>query len=259
MIVFGQAATLSGTLSQAGAPMAGQSVALLGQEASASAFSPLASATTDGAGAYTSVVRPAKLTTYKASYRCGRRAERFGGGEAPGHIAGAQARYSRNLHGERGPAAFGPSHSHPEAQQRALGEVRDAQDQQQIQLQHSEAAQAPRKYQFRARTAADADHLAGVSKVALVDAQRVTLSASVKGRTVTLSGRVAPSHPGQAVVIKVQKGGSFVRFAKLKLSRRSTFVLKRRLARGTYAFRADRPGDRDHFPGKSPVRTVSVR
>jgi hypothetical protein len=115
------------------------------------------------------------------------------------------------------------------------------------------------KYQFRARTAADTEHLAGVSKVALVDAQKVSLSATVKGRTVTLTGRVTPSHPGQALIIKVQKSRSFVRFAKLRLSSRSTFVLKRRLARGTYAFRADRPGDRDHFPGKSPVRTVTVR
>jgi hypothetical protein len=81
----------------------------------------------------------------------------------------------------------------------------------------------------------------------------------VKSRTVTLSGRVTPSHPGQALIIKVKKGSSFVRFAKLKLSRRSTFVLKRKLAPGTYSFRADRPADRDHFPGKSPVRTVTVR
>lgn len=74
----------------------------------------------------------------------------------------------------------------------------------------------------------------------------------------TLSGRVTPNHAGEAVIIKVKKGSSFVRFATLKLSRRSTFVLKRKLARGTYSFRADRPADRDHFPGKSPVRTVSI-
>jgi hypothetical protein len=87
----------------------------------------------------------------------------------------------------------------------------------------------------------------------------VSLAASTKGRTVTLSGRVRPSHAGQPVIIKVKKGTSFVRFARLKLSRRSTFVLKRKLARGTYSFRADRPSDRDHFPAKSPVRTVTVR
>jgi hypothetical protein len=115
------------------------------------------------------------------------------------------------------------------------------------------------KYQFRARTAGDGDHLAGVSKIALVAPQKVSLSASVKARTVILSGRVTPNHAGQPVIIKMKKGSSFVRFAKLRLSRRSTFTLERKLSRGTYSFRADRPADRDHFGGKSPVRTVTVR
>ena len=61
------------------------------------------------------------------------------------------------------------------------------------------------------------------------------------------------------MIIKVKKGTSFARFARLKLSRRSTVVLKRQLARGTYTFRADRPADRDHFPARSSVRTVTVR
>lgn len=61
------------------------------------------------------------------------------------------------------------------------------------------------------------------------------------------------------MIIKLQKGGSFVRFARVQLSRRSTFLLKRKLAPGTYSFRADRPADRDHFGGKSPVRTVTIR
>ena len=260
VIVFGQAATLSGTLSQTGAPMAGQSVALLGQEVSASAFSPLASATTDGAGAYMSVVRPAKLTTYKASYA--------GAAGEPTTSVAVKHRVTLRVRrrGTRGTFTGSVGPRHPGRviviQKRSSGRwVKFATLKTNSKSSYSTVKRLKRraKYQFRARTAADADHLAGVSKVALVDAQKVSLSASVKGRTVTLSGRVAPSHPGQAVVIKVQKGGSFVRFAKLKLSRRSTFVLKRRLARGTYAFRADRPGDRDHFPGKSPVRTVSVR
>ena len=260
VVVFGQAATLTGTLSQGGAPMPGQSVALLGQEIGASAFGPLASATTDGAGAYTSAVRPKKRTTYKASYA-------GAAGEptvsvAVKHLVKLRVR----RRGTRGTftGSVGPRHPGRVVviEKRASGRwVKFATLKTNRKSLYSTVKRLKRraKYQFRARTAADTDHLAGVSKVALVDAQKVSLSATVKGRTVTLSGRVTPSHPGQAVVIKVQKGGSFVRFAKLKLSRRSTFVLKRRLARGTYAFRADRPGDRDHFPGKSPVRTVSVR
>ena len=260
VVVFGQAATLTGTLSQAGAPMAGQSVALLGQEVGASVFGPLAGATTDAAGAYTSVVRPNKQTTYKASYA--------GAGSEPTvavavkHLVKLRVR----RRGTRGTftGSVGPRHPGRVVviEKRASGRwVKFATLKTNSKSLYSTVKRLkPRaKYQFRARTAADADHLAGVSKVALVDAQKVSLSATVSGRTVTLSGRVTPSHPGQAVVIKVQKGGSFVRFAKLTLSRRSTFVLKRRLARGTYAFRADRPADRDHFPGKSAVRTLTVR
>jgi predicted GH43/DUF377 family glycosyl hydrolase len=260
VVVFGQAATLTGTLSQGGAPMPGQSVALLGQEIGASVFSPLASATTDGAGAYTSVVRPKKQTTYKAS---------FAGVAAEPTVAVAvkhlvKLRVVRR--GTRGTftGSVGPRHPGRVVviQKRASGRwVKFATLKTNSKSLFSTVKRLKRraKYQFRARTAADADHLAGVSKVALVDAQKVSLSATVKGRTVTLSGRVTPSHPGQAVIIKVKKGSSFVRFAKLKLSRRSTFLLKRRLAKGTYTFRADRPADRDHFPGKSPVRTVTVR
>jgi hypothetical protein len=260
VIVFGQAATLTGTLSQGGAPMPGQSVALLGQEIGASVFSPLASATTDGAGAYTSVVRPKKQTTYKASY-AGVAAEPTVA-VAVKHLVKLRVR----RRGTRGTftGSVGPRHPGRVVviQKRASGRwVKFATLKTNSKSVFSTVKRLKRraKYQFRARTAADADHLAGVSKVALVDAQKVSLSATVKGRTVTLSGRVTPSHPGQALIIKVKKGSSFVRFAKLTLSRRSTFLLKRKLARGTYSFRADRPGDRDHFPGKSPVRMVTVR
>jgi hypothetical protein len=260
VVVFGQSATLTGTLTQAGAPLAGQSVALLGQAVGASVFGPLASATTDGAGAYTSVVRPTKQTTYKASYA----------GVAVEPTVAVAVKHKVTLRvrrrGTRGTftGSVGPRHPGRVVviQKRAAGRwVKFATLKTNSRSLYSTVKRLKRraKYQFRARTAADTEHLAGVSKVALVDAQKVSLSATVKGRTVTLTGRVTPSHPGQALIIKVQKGGSFVRFAKLRLSSRSTFVLKRRLARGTYAFRADRPGDRDHFPGKSPVRTVTVR
>ena len=261
-VVFGQAATLTGTLSQGGTPMSGQTVALLGQEIGASAFSPLATATatTDGAGAYTSVIRPKKQTTYKASYA----------GVAAEPTVALAVKHLVKLRvvrrGTRGTftGSIGPRHPGRVVviEKRASGRwVKFATLKTNSKSLFTTVKRLKRraKYQFRARTAADADHLAGVSKVALVDVQKVSLSATVKGRTVTLSGRVTPSHPGQALIIKVQKGGSFVRFAKLTLSRRSSFVLKRRLARGTYAFRADRPGDRDHFPGKSSVRTVGVR
>jgi predicted GH43/DUF377 family glycosyl hydrolase len=259
VIVFGRPATLTGTLTQGGAPMGAQAVSLLGQEIGASAFSPLAGATTDAAGAYTSVVRPTKHTTYKASYP-------GAAGEptvsvAVKHLVTLRVR----RRGTRGTftGAVGPRHPRRVVviEKRAAGRwVKFATLRTNSKSRYSTVKRLKRhgKYQFRARTAADADHLAGVSKVALVDVQKVSLTASVRARTVTLSGRVTPNRAGQAVIIKVKKGSSFVRFAKLKLSRRSTFLLKRKLARGTYSFRADRPADRDHFPGKSPVRAVTV-
>jgi predicted GH43/DUF377 family glycosyl hydrolase len=260
VVVYGQAATLTGTLTQAGAPMPGQTVAVLGQALGASAFGALATASTDAAGTYTSTVRPATKTTYKVSYP-GAAAEPTVE-VAVKHLVKLRVR----RRGTRGTftGSVGPRHADRVVviEKRASGrwvKFKTVKTGGKSTFRTVKRLKRRAKYQFRARTAADADHLAGVSKVALVDAQKVSLSATVKGRTVTLSGRVTPSHPRQVLIIKVQKGGSFVRFAKLTLSRRSTFVLKRRLARGTYAFRADRPGDRDHFPGKSSVRTVSVR
>jgi hypothetical protein len=259
-VVFGRPATLTGALTQGGAPMAGQAVSLLAQEAGASAFSPLAGATTDAAGAYSVVVRPGKGTTYRASYP--------GVAAEPTVSLAVKHRVTLRVvrRGTRGTftGAVGPRHPRRVVviQKRAAGRwVKFATLRTNSRSRFSTVKRLKRraKYQFRARTAADADHLAGVSKVALVDAQKVSLAATVKARTVILSGRVTPSHPGQAVIIKIQKGSSFVRFARLKLSRRSTFLLKRKLARGTYSFRADRPADRDHFGGKSPVRTVTIR
>jgi predicted GH43/DUF377 family glycosyl hydrolase len=260
VVVYGQAATLTGTLTQGGAPMPGQTVALLGQELGAPAFSPLATASTDAAGAYTSTVHPKKRTTYKAGYP-------GAAGEPTVEVAVKHlVRLRVRRRGTRGTftGSVGPRHAGRVVviEKRASGrwvKFKTVKTNTKSAFSAVQRLKRRAKYQFRARTAADADHLAGVSKVALVDAQKVSLSASVKGRTVILTGRVTPSHPGQPVIIKVQKGGSFVRFAKLRLSRRSTFTLKRKLARGTYTFRADRPADSDHFPGKSPLRTVTVR
>jgi predicted GH43/DUF377 family glycosyl hydrolase len=259
-VVFGKAATLTGTLTQAGAPMGGQTVSLLAQEAGASAFVPLANATTDPAGAYSSTVTPAKTTTYRASYP--------GVAAEPAVTVGVKHRVTLRVvrRGTRGTftGAVGPRHPRRVVviEKRASGRwAKFATLRTNSRSRFSTVKRIKRlaKYQFRARTAADTEHLAGVSEVALVDRQKVSLAASVKGRTVTLSGRVTPNHAGQPVIIKIKKGSSFARFARLKLSRRSTFVLKRKLARGTYTFRADRPADRDHFPARSPVRTVTVR
>jgi predicted GH43/DUF377 family glycosyl hydrolase len=65
-IVFGKAVTLSGTATRSGAPLVGQPVALGAQPFGAPAFAALPPATTDAAGRYSALVRPTKKTTYKA-------------------------------------------------------------------------------------------------------------------------------------------------------------------------------------------------
>jgi len=67
IVVFGRSATLSGTLTRSGAPLAGAVVTLSGQQLGGSAFALLPSATTDATGAFRLAVKPTKRTTYKAT------------------------------------------------------------------------------------------------------------------------------------------------------------------------------------------------
>ena len=67
-VVFGKSVALTGVLSQGSTLLAGQSVGLFAQPAGTTTFTQFSSATTDSAGAYAKSVKPAKTTTYKASY-----------------------------------------------------------------------------------------------------------------------------------------------------------------------------------------------
>ena len=67
-IVFGRTSALSGKLTRSGAPLAGQVVTLAARPLGAAAFTTLPSATTDAAGNFRLVVKPTKRTTYRASF-----------------------------------------------------------------------------------------------------------------------------------------------------------------------------------------------
>jgi len=67
-IVYGSRVKLSGTLTQASAPLGGQTVSLSAQVAGSQTFTPLPPATTDPSGAFSLTVAPSKKTTYKASF-----------------------------------------------------------------------------------------------------------------------------------------------------------------------------------------------
>ncbi|HMJ01228.1 MAG TPA: hypothetical protein VK488_15455 [Gaiellaceae bacterium] len=67
-VVYGKAVTLSGTMTQSGAPLVGQAVALGAQPTGTSVFTALPPAMTDAAGNYKALIKPTKLTTYKAGF-----------------------------------------------------------------------------------------------------------------------------------------------------------------------------------------------
>jgi hypothetical protein len=67
-VVYGRAATLTGVLRLAGAPLAGQVVTLSGQPVGSPGFAPIPWATTNAAGQFRVNVKPAKRTTFKATF-----------------------------------------------------------------------------------------------------------------------------------------------------------------------------------------------
>ncbi|MEK6275925.1 MAG: hypothetical protein AABM30_11395 [Actinomycetota bacterium] len=67
-IVFGKTVTLTGSVVVGGVPVAGAVVALSAQPVGTTVFTPLPPATTDAAGVFRALVKPTKRTTYKAAY-----------------------------------------------------------------------------------------------------------------------------------------------------------------------------------------------
>ena len=57
----------------------------------------------------------------------------------------------------------------------------------------------------------------------------VTLSAVRKGAKTYFRGKVGPRHPKRLVVIQIRKGSRWVTFAKVKTTKRSTFLVVKTL------------------------------
>jgi hypothetical protein len=66
-VVYGKAVRLSGLLSQGGMAVSRQSMTLAAQPFGASAFRPFSTTTTNSGAAYSTSVKPKKLTVYQAS------------------------------------------------------------------------------------------------------------------------------------------------------------------------------------------------
>jgi hypothetical protein len=163
-IVFGQTAILSGTLTRAGAPLPGQSVALGAQPIGAPTFATLPPATTDAAGNFRAGVKPTKKTTYKAGF----------GGLLPEPTVTVNVKHKITLKGRRRSGkvylngTVGPRHVRRLVlvQRKVgrrwvtIGRVRTTR-----RSTFKLVRKAPAKRAlFRARIAADREHLANISR-----------------------------------------------------------------------------------------------
>src|SRR5262249_47861925 len=82
----------------------------------------------------------------------------------------------------------------------------------------------------------------------------VTLSVVKKGGKAFFRGKIGPRHPKRLVLVQVRKGSRWVTFAKVRTTKRSTFLLVKALKAGVhYKFRATNGADRQHLAGVSRV------
>jgi predicted GH43/DUF377 family glycosyl hydrolase len=261
VVVFGRPATLMGTLRQGGAPLASGTVAISSQPVPDTLFGPVGGATSDALGAFTTQVLPTKHTTYKAGYP----------GLTLEPTVSVRVRHLLTLAGVRksGKGTFrgriGPSHPgrvvvlegrKGSAGWKTLARIKTGSKSTFAAVRKLD----PRgKYRFRARTAGDREHLTGMSPIVYVDKQRVSLTVGLRGRTATVSGKVAPAHPGRPILLERLAGSRWVLLAKVRLSGSSAFKLTKRLAPGRYELRARTTADRDHWGGESARRRFAVR
>ncbi|MGK2878594.1 MAG: hypothetical protein ACSLFF_08475 [Solirubrobacterales bacterium] len=259
-VVFGQSVTLTGRLTKGASPMAGQTVTVQGQPVGSAAFAAVTSAVTDASGNFTAIVKPDRLTTYKASF-AGLAAEPTAA-VSVAHLVKLKVKRKGTKGYVKG--SVGPAHTGLAVQvQQKKGSRWVTVKKLKTTSKSAFATTVTKlkktgKYQFRALTPADAQHLAGTSAIAYVDAFKVSLTVKRSGRTLTFTGKVSPAQAGKTVVIKQLKAGKWASIAKVKLSRTSTFTLKKKFAVGTYDLRADKAGTTKLWPGTSPARRVIV-
>ena len=164
-VVYGRAATLTGVLRLGNAPLAGQVVTLSGQPVGSPGFAPIPWATTDAAGRFRVTVKPAKRTTFKATFA--RVAVDPTAVVRVRHFITLSARRRNGRIHFRG--AVGPRHSGRvvSIQRRRAGRwvtVRTTRTSKRSAFQVTVLVR-PGSAQFRARIRADVEHLANVSRV----------------------------------------------------------------------------------------------
>jgi predicted GH43/DUF377 family glycosyl hydrolase len=164
-IVFGKSVTLTGSVVVGGVPVAGQPVALAAQPVGTTVFTPLPPATTDAAGNFRALVKPTKRTTYKAAYA----------GVSPDPTLTVRVKHSITLRASRRAGklylrgTIGPRHV------RRLVLIQKLKGRRWVTIARVRTSRkstfklvrkaAAKRAKFRARIAADSEHLANISRV----------------------------------------------------------------------------------------------
>jgi type VII secretion-associated serine protease mycosin len=100
-----------------------------------------------------------------------------------------------------------------------------------------------------------------IRSVGVATLVQTSLSASsiTLGKSVTLSGKIYPGHPGQVVYLQRSVNGVWSNVASRTLPSSNTFSFTIKPAyRGTYAYRVYKPADADHLAGYSATRYLKV-
>ena len=89
---------------------------------------------------------------------------------------------------------------------------------------------------------------------------RLQASTITLGKTITVTGTVAPNHRGQRVYLQRLVNGSWKGAATATLSSASGYTLRAKAkARGRLTYRVAKSADADHASGTSRSFTVTVR
>ena len=258
-VVYGSPVTLTGSLTQGVATLAGAAVGLWAQPLGAAAFAQVGTLTTGAGGTFTVAQKPTKQTAYKVTYA----------GVSPEPTVTVAVAHRLTLAAVRkgGKATvrgkLAPSHPgrvvliqvSTGSRWRTFAKVKTTKRS----TFGAVRKVAPRgKVRFRAKTAADKDHLSGLSPVFYINRMKVSLAVKLAGRKAAFSGLVSPRHPRRYVLVQVLEGTKWVVLAKAKLTSRSTFRVSKTLVPRTYTLRAVTLSDKDHWSGESRTRRLVV-
>jgi len=255
-VVYGKAVTLTGSLVQGLATLVGLPVGLWAQPLGATSFTQVATLTTGTGGTFSVAQKPTKKTVYKATYS---------GTAAPSVTVSVAHLLMLSVvrKGSKGTIRGRLAPSHPGrlvVVQMSTGSswktIAKLKTSKRSAFTAVRKLKPKAKYKFRARTAADKDHLAGLSAVFYLNRMKVSLAVKLAGRKATFSGVVKPGHKGRYVIVQRLAGTTWVAIGKAKLSASSTYRLTKTLAPGTYDLRAVTLSDRDHWGGESRTRHV---